>query len=219
VIKPGEEWGTPTDDEADLVVRGDDTALAAVLPDDAGRVPLVRFVPEGSDLARAVGLAAGVDARPRGLALPIDAVTTAHGPAVNVVVVGPAPAALRPWHRSPPVRVTVDGRTVHDGPATTVVVANGQFDGPADLAPRGHPGDGRLEIQVYALRPGERAAMRRRLPTGTHVPHPRIVTTTGRAVTVHVGAAGLAARLDGRPIGRVRSLDAAVRHPALRLLL
>ena len=49
--------------------------------------------------------------------------------------------------------VTVDGRTVHDGPATSVVVANGQFSGTADLAPRGHPGDGRLEVQVYALRP------------------------------------------------------------------
>ena len=71
-----------------------------------------------------------------------------------------------------------------DGPATTVVVANGEFLRGDDLVPRGHPGDGRLEVQVYALAPSARRAMRRRLATGTHLPHPSIRTGQGQRVTV-----------------------------------
>jgi hypothetical protein len=220
VIKPGEEWGAPTEEEPELTVTGDDAALAAVVPTEADHVPLVRFVPDGSELARAVGLArTAADAPPRGVALPLDAIVTDRGIATNAVVVGAPPDTLRAWHRSHRVRVAVDGRVVHDGRATTVVVANGQFWRGADLSPRGHPGDGRLEVQVYALPLGERGAMRRRLPTGTHLPHPRIVTTSGRSVRVDVAGASLAGMLDGHPIGPVRTLDATVRHPALRLLL
>ena len=48
-----------------------------------------------------------------------------------------------------------------------------------DVVPRGHPGDGRVEVQVYAVRPGQRAGVRSRLPQGVHLPHPDI-TQTGR---------------------------------------
>jgi hypothetical protein len=219
LIKPGEEWGEPTAEAPDAVVRGDDAALAAVVPAEAGPVPLVRFFPQGSELARAVGLAAPADAEPGGIALPVDAIVTDHGTAVNLVVLGPAPTALRAWHHPRQLCVTVDGRTIHDGPATTVVIANGQFSGHADLVPRGHPGDGRLEVQVYALRAGERGAMRRRLATGSHLPHPRILAASGRTVAVTSGGARLAVTVDGRPAGHVPELHASVRHPALRLLI
>ena len=55
-IRPGDEWGTPTDDAADVVVTGDDRALAAALTDlDAST--LVDFLPDAaSDFARAIGL-------------------------------------------------------------------------------------------------------------------------------------------------------------------
>jgi diacylglycerol kinase family enzyme len=167
-----------------------------------------------------VGVAAPApDTEPHGIALPVDAVVTDHGTAVNLVVLGPAPSELRAWHRPHRLTVTVDGRIVHDAFATTVVIANGQFSGAADLVPRGHPGDGRLEVQVYALRASERGPMRRRLPTGTHLPHPRIVATSGRTIVVTTGGARLDLTLDGRPADRVRELHAVVRHPALRLLI
>jgi diacylglycerol kinase family enzyme len=218
VIKPGEEWGEPTTEAPAFEIDGDDAALAATVPPVAASAPpLVRFAPVGSDLARAVGLAASHASV--GIAVPVDALDTDHGVAVNALVLGVAPASLRAWHRSRHVTVIVDGRTVHDGPASTVVVANGQYVDGADLAPRGHPGDGRAEIQVYRLRPGERAAMRRRLPTGTHLPHPRIVTASGRAVTVAVRTGVMPLRLDGHGTGAVRAVTATVRHPALRLLL
>jgi hypothetical protein len=220
MIRPGEEWGEPTDAEPDVVVQGDDTALAAVVPAEDDPVPLVRFLPAGSGLARAVGVAPPpAGAAPRGIALPVDAIVSDAGIAMNLVIVGRSPTALRAWHRPHRLRVTVDGRILHDGPATTVVVANGQFSGTADLAPRGHPGDGRVEVQVYALRPGERAPMRRRLATGTHLPHPRIVVTTGRSVEVTTTGSAIAVTIDGRATGRRAGLHARVRHPALRLLI
>ena len=223
MIKPGEEWGAPTDEEPVATVTGDDRALATWLAafDPAAPAPLVRFVPQGSDLARAVGLAAterDADRARRGIALPLDAIATEPIGAVNSVVVGRRPDRLRAWHRSRPLSVVVDDRIVFDGAATSVVVMNGQYLGDADVAPRGHPGDGRLEVQVYALGAGERAAMRRRLPVGAHVPHPRIVTTTGREILVRAGRK-LPVSLDGHPAGSAVTLALRVRPGAVRLLV
>jgi len=140
------------------------------------------------------------------------------GLAVNMIISGVGPERLRPWTRARPVEVRVNGRVVHEGPATTVVVANGQFRRGVDLVPRGHPGDGRLEVHVYALRPGERGAMRRRLPAGGHLPHPRIVTTTGLRAEVR-WAAPAALEVDGAAEPRRSYLDVTLRPRAFVLLV
>ena len=75
------------------------------------------------------------------------------------------------------------------------MVASGQYLRGIDVVPRGHPGDGRVEVQVYAVAAGERAGVRARLPQGVHLPHPDITQTTGRRVeswrrTRPVGARG-----------------------------
>ena len=108
---------------------------------------------------------------------------------VNMIVVGAAPDRQRRWTRSAGVRVTVDGRIVHDGPATGVVIGNGQFLRGFDVIPRGHPGDGRAEVQVYAVPPRERGAMRDRLTQGTHVPHSGIRQAAGRHIEVETDGA------------------------------
>jgi hypothetical protein len=182
MIKPGEEWGAPTAAAPDVEIRGDDANLAANLPLGL----LVRFVPtDASDLALAVGID---PAALRGVALPLDVMrVTADGRealAVNIVVAGTSPDRLTARSPSFAARVTVDGRPVHDGPATTVVVAVGQFLRGNDVAPRGHPGDGRAEVQVYAVGRRERRAVRDRLRTGTHVPHPAITQRSGRRIDV-----------------------------------
>lgn len=233
-VRKGQDWGEPVSGPVDLEVTGDDAALAAVAAAHPGA--LVRFRPVGSDLARAVGLRA--EAEPSGVAVPIDAIALEPGEpgegepaepgtapalalALNMVVLGPPPGRLRAMARSAPVQVRVDGRAVHAGPATTVVIANGQFLDGDDVVPRGHPGDGRLEVQVYALGRGERRAMRARLPTGTHVPHPRITTAVGRRVEVDVetGARACALQVDGRHRPPVRTLRATVAPAVIRLLV
>jgi diacylglycerol kinase family enzyme len=55
--------------------------------------------------------------------------------------------------------------------------------------PRGHPGDGKAEIQVYELAKRERRRMRTRLATGAHVPHPRIRQRTARTIGLRANPA------------------------------
>ncbi|MEO6469389.1 MAG: hypothetical protein ABIP21_09825 [Acidimicrobiia bacterium] len=223
MIKPGEEWGQPTDATAEVECRGDDQALAALITAEStdlapGR--LVRFFPSGSDLARAVGLADVRDDQPvRGIELPVDAISSDLGVAMNSVILGVLPTRLRSHHRRRPIRVSVDGRELFSGPATSVVIANGQFVAGVDLVPRGHPGDGRLEVQVYALTPGERGPMRRRLPTGSHVPHPRILATSGRVIEIGGLTRLWPVTLDRRRATAETRLDVSVLPGALRLLI
>ncbi len=242
MIRRGDAWGGPVAGPPELEVAGDDVALADAVrahlrlnPERAG-APSVRFdASAGSDLARAVGLVGPGAAT---IALDLDVITIgeeANGEpsgeagdegcgeaeralSVNAVVLGPAPDRLRWWHRRRPTTVLVDGRPVFTGRATTVLVANGQFLRGYDVVPAGHPGDGRLEVQVYALAPGERAAMRRRLPGAAHLPHPRIHAASGRAVVVDApGAAPL--EVDGVHVGRTGALRATIRPGAYRLLV
>jgi diacylglycerol kinase family enzyme len=218
-VRPGEDWGRRAEGPPDLVVAGGDPELAAALaggPDD----PLVRFSPSpASDLARAVGLASPASAESARVAAPMDLLRLADGRvAVNAVVVGVGPNRLRWWHRRRPVSVEIDGRTAFTGRAATVAVLNGQYLRGADVSPRGHPGDGVVEVQVYALSPAQRGGLRRRLRTGSHLPHPDITTRRGRKVAVRPG---WAARLevDGRAGGRTTALEVEVAPGAYRLLV
>lgn len=217
MIKPGEAWGEPVSGAPDLEVCGHDADLAAVVDTHLGALVRFRAAPD-SDLARALGIAATGDSA--GLAAPIDALhVDPGGTAVNGVVLGTPPAQLGLASPSVPVRVLVNGRELTAGPATTVVIANGQFFDGLDVVPRGHPGDGRVEIQVYALRRGERRAMRARLPQGVHLPHPRITTATGREVEIHVEDGRLPLTIDGVARDSVSHLTVAVIPGALRLVL
>lgn len=221
-IRAGQPWGTENSGPADFEVSGSDGMLAAVVARGLAD-PLVRFVPAaGSDLARAVGLVPGAAAA--GMALPLDvlAVGTGDGAepllAVNSVVIGVPPDRLRLWHRPAGLTVEIDGKPLDASAATTLVVMNGQYLRGADVSPRGHPGDGVAEAQVYALPPATRRAMRTRLATGAHLPHPAI--TVRRAHTVVVTATrALDLEIDGSPAGAVTSLEVVVRQGAYRLLV
>jgi diacylglycerol kinase family enzyme len=77
-----------------------------------------------------------------------------------------------------------------------------------------------MEIQVYALSRGERKAMRSRLPQGTHVPHPRITTASGRSVVVTVaGGRLLPLTVDGVAHDPGEELRVDLLPAALRLVL
>ncbi len=218
MIRPGEPWGTPASSPPDLEVDGDDADLAAAVAAAPGA--LVAFRPgSGSDLARAVGLRAGSAPTPRATEVPVDAVRLAgDGLACNAVVLGAPPDRLRWASPAQSIEIEVDGQPWFAGSATTVVIANGQFLRGADIVPRGHPGDGRLEVQVYELRRRERRAMRRRLTTGAHVPHPRIRSRTARVVEVRA-TRPVAFEADGVSGAAVATVGAEVVPSAFRLLL
>jgi diacylglycerol kinase family enzyme len=220
VIRKGEPWGSEASRPPDVEVEGDDAALARCVVSD-GRSPLIRYLPSpGADLARAVGLARASSGTTELTVDALEVLADEGSPrsAVNAVTLGVPPDRATRWTRRRPFEVTVDGRAAWKGSATGVVVANGQFLRGLDIAPRGHPGDGRVEVQAYCLAPGERAAMRRRLATGTHVPHPRILERSGRQVDI-VTASPEGVEVDGVAGGAARRLRITVVPGALRILV
>ena len=91
-----------------------------------------------------------------------------------------------------------------------VAVMNAQYLGEWDVAPRGHPNDGRVEILEVDARMSVRQRMiaRSRMKTGTHLPHPDISVKSvseffwsGSALTMWI---------DGAKIGLVQFVEIQV---------
>ena len=97
-----------------------------------------------------------------------------------------------------------------------LVAANASFVGRWNAAPRSHPGDGRLDVFDASPSLAVRLAARRRLPSGTHVPHPDI-TQRRTAAAQYDFDPDLDVYLDGRRLGRVRTLSLRVEPGALEV--
>jgi hypothetical protein len=196
-----------------ISLEGGDFELAAAVQYE--HADAVRFVPDAtSDLARALGLPPGVATTH---ALKLDVLDVDRSVVVNMAVCGIPPDCLRWFHRARAVTVEIDDRVAFDGAATTVVVANGEYLRANDLVPRGHPGDGRFEVHVYSLERAQRRRMRRRLPTGTHVPHPGIRTAQGHRAVIR-WATPVRIELDGRSAGIRQETTVEIRAGALELV-
>ena len=98
------------------------------------------------------------------------------------------------------------------------VACNAQWMGGWDLAPRAHPGDGKLDVLDVRLSLGDRLAARTRLPTGTHVPHPDIAQQRTKAVQIAF-ARPLTVRLDGTKVGAASQLSVRVEPDALTIVV
>ena len=167
-IRPGEEWGSEVPRPGDLRVARDDAELAALLTDGSGAPTGVA----AGDLFRTIG------ARPIGdrsvlrqLSLDLVRVTVDGGEPVASVahVVIRAPTAVGSWWR---------------GPVTAVM--NAEFIGTWDVAPRGHPNDGRVEVfEIDAsMSIRQRLAVARRMRSASHLPHPLISRRSVRSAAI-----------------------------------
>lgn len=87
-----------------------------------------------------------------------------------------------------------------------------------NVAPRAHPGDGMLDVLDADLSLGDRCKARRRLPLGTHVPHPGI-TTFRTAAHTFVLDRPADVWLDGRRVGRARTIEVRVLIDALAVVV
>ncbi|HKA03240.1 MAG TPA: hypothetical protein VKD67_02895 [Acidimicrobiales bacterium] len=205
-IEKGREWGRPArelDRGPAVEVRSDAEARAVVERARRANAPVPALVLLGGDLARTIGgtgeaaHAAGPDA----MALPCDIGSVLldgrqHWFVAHLV-------ARRSWWR---------GRVF--------VAMNAQYLGAWDVAPRSHPNDGRLDVLdvAAAMGVGERLKARRRLPTGTHLPHPAIDATRTAAVQATFQPP-LRVWLDGTPVGDVRNLSLRVEPDALTIII
>lgn len=218
MIERGEPWEEPSGAGIPPpLVRGTDHDLAHAVA--AGGREL-QFEPTGrSDLADALGLDPERSGGRAASTVDVDLIHVGEGEvAVNSVVLGVAPHRLRRWQRSRSVEIEVDGRPLGVHRATTVVVVNGGWLDGFDVAPRAHPGDGRLDLQTYDVPGPQRRELRRRLRTASHLPHPGITERRIRAVTVEFDRPR-ACEIDGRPSEPRDRLELEVLRGALRLHL
>jgi putative lipid kinase YegS-like protein len=126
------------------------------------------------------------------------------------------------------LRVVADG--IHSCAVAHVVARRSWWSGPIvgvfnceylgrwDVAPRGHPNDGRAEVIEVDATMTMRARVQawRRLPTGSHVPHPAIRVTQRSAASWEF-ARPLVLYVDGRRRGEVRRLAVTVDPDAFQL--
>jgi len=86
---------------------------------------------------------------------------------------------------------------------------NAEWLGDWDVAPRAHPGDGLLDVMDVSLSTRDRVRARRRLPSGTHVPHPRIRQQRVASIDVEFDRP-LRIWVDGVPMGESRAIGVRV---------
>jgi hypothetical protein len=192
-IAKGERWGEEVPRPSGLVAAASDAELARLVTDaslelSGGGPPVLTVT--GGDLHRALG-EPGV--RDPVMRLPVDAldvVIDGHSRLATSHVI-----ACRTWWRGPILAV------VNAGPV-------GQWN----VAPRAHPNDGRFDIvEVDASMPlRQRLEARRRLPLGTHVPHPSITMRTATEASWHF-ARPVTVTVDGVDAGRCSDLTVRVR--------
>ncbi len=99
-----------------------------------------------------------------------------------------------------------------------IAVMNAEFLGTWDLGPRAHPGDGLLDVTDGTLPLGDRLAARRRVRTGTHLPHPALATRRVAAWQADLDPA-LDVWLDGRKVARASRLSVRVEPEALTVVV
>jgi hypothetical protein len=188
-IQRGQDWGRRVPKPLGVVEVADDAA-AGELVDRARRegAPLPAVGLLGGDMRRTLGGGPGAV----GLGAEVAEFTVDLG----VVELDGRPrwflshlVARRSWWRG-----------------EVLAAMNAQFLGTWDVAPRGHPNDGRLDV-VHAvdLPLADRWKAWRRLPGGTHLPHPGIVVHQVSALEVDL-ARPASIRLDGRVIGSASHL-------------
>ena len=98
-----------------------------------------------------------------------------------------------------------------------VVAANAAFVGSWNVAPRAHPGDGRLDtVAVVGMAVTDRIKARRRMASGTHIPHPDIAVRRVRAAQFEFERP-TNIHLDGRLTASARSLSIRVEPDAIDL--
>ncbi len=202
-VRKGEPWGSTGQAPADMVTVTDDAALRRIACEalsSGRRPPPIGLL--GGDLMRAVG-GPGDEARFSGevAILPVDV--------VHLEAAGDQTwccshlVARRRWWRG-----------------EVVAVMNAQYLGAWDVAPRSHPGDGRVDVVRVdpAMSWRDRLRARGRLVHGTHVPHPCIEVRQHAEVEL-VFARAMSLIVDGEPWVTASSARVVVVPDALTVVV
>lgn len=200
-IRKGEDWGHQAPLPADGVVVRSDAEARVVLEEyrHAGEAfPSLGLL--GGDLCRTLG-GTGDEDRLRSdaaMTFPIDLGQALVDGRLHLFI---AHAVVRNglWRRS-------------------VVAMNAQWIGGWNVGHRAHPNDGFLDVYESDLRMNELLKVRRRLPSGTHLPHPRIDHRRTAAAQFSF-TRSQAVRLDGIIVAAGRDLSIRLQPDALRVVV
>jgi YegS C-terminal NAD kinase beta sandwich-like domain len=201
-VEKGVPWGTPGPlPEGAVLVRSDGEAREVLEEARRRREDFPTIGLLGGDLCRTLG-GRGDESRLRG-----DSVTLATVDIGEVLLdgrvrffVAHAVARGSSWWRG-----------------ELLAAMNAQYLGRWDVAPKAHPGDGLLDVlEVGAgFGAGDRWKAWRRLPSGTHVPHPGIAVR--RVPAVQVDVTGRRVWLDGMRQDPADALSIRLRPDALHV--
>ena len=196
-IRPGHDWGAEVPVPADTPIATSDRDLATLAGHGHTLIAL-----DGGDMWRTLGGRGGVAERLGGSAwvTPIDLADVHLDGRHLGIMAAHLVARGRLWR------------------GETAVVMNAQWRGDADMAPRSHPGDGRLDALVGSLPLRELLQARRRARSGQHLPHPSIVTTRPRQFEHRFGRRRRV-WIDHRPHGSGRHVTVTVRPAAVSVLV
>lgn len=201
-VERGATWGRPGSLPDDgVVVRSDAEARAVVERARRAGAPIPVLGLAGGDLCRTVG-GTGDEGRLRSaeaVLLPVDLGAVLVDGRLHWFVAHLV--ARSSWWR---------GRII--------AAMNAEFHGTWDVAPRSHPNDGRLDVLDVRLGLTDRWKAWRRLPSGTHVPHPDIDVRRTGAVQLDLRPP-LSVWLDGVPVGPARTLSIRVEPDALTVVV
>ena len=162
-VRRGEDWGEPGPLAASAPACSDDATAASAIRSQIGSgaaVPEVGLL--GGDLHTTLGAPLRSETELRtgaGVRFPVDV--------IEVAATAPDGSVT---HLTGLAHLEVRRRRRFVG--RTVVVMNAAFVGRANLGPRAHPNDGRLDVTEGSLPRGSRREGLRRSLSGTHVPHP-----------------------------------------------
>jgi len=189
-LEPGIDWGESGQVPEDAIwVDTDAAARELVVAARRANQPLPRLCLTGGDVARGLGGGRGSDRLRSG-----------HATHARIDIGAALLDGRIDWFIAHLVarRSWISGRIV--------VIANTDFLGKWNIAPRAHPGDGLLDLVDGNPRFGDRLEARRRLPSGGHVPHPSIKTRRSTSFQLEFDHP-TTIRLDGRSVGKSRMLS------------
>lgn len=192
-IVKGQDWGRPGRLPADAPVAANDRAAAELVGGSHGVIGL-----QGGDLARTLGIRTPYVPSATTQIVSIDAIEVELDDGATHICVAHA----------------LIGRPVLD--RTWVALMNAAFIGARNVAPRAHPGDGRIDVVSVDLDVGDRLEARRRMITGTHVPHPGIDVRRRISGRVEFPRRRWV-RIDGQRCGRSRTMAFRVLPAAIEI--